>query len=83
MKRIAFCLAVFTVFFTGCSYHQGCTVTLNIVNQTDVEILLVRGIEGTSELSIPSGGEVTADESHGRCGKNHWDASENDQRQET
>ncbi len=71
MKKLILLFAVATALaMAGCSFHEGCTVTLNIVNRTNAEITLVLGYEGTSELSITPGGEATADEGHGRCGKN-------------
>ncbi len=60
---------------TGCSFdcNYGLTIVYNVVNKTDSDIILVRGMGGSSETEtviIPKK-EVIVLESHGMCCKNY------------
>lgn len=67
MKKCLFLVCLFALAITGCSYHYGFTETLDIINLTDTDITLIRGIGPTSETEIMQGEKINARESHGRC----------------
>ena len=76
MKKILVCLVmVTTLLMSGCGlviHDYGCTETLNIVNHTDSEVSLIRGmIEGSQTVTtIAPGKDALADEKTGMCVKN-------------
>ena len=77
MKKI-FCLfftfAVLVLMMTSCGLvirDYTCETLFIIVNRTDSEIRLLRGVEGSEKVTIIAPGEeIIADEKNGMCGKN-------------
>ncbi len=77
MKKLILLFTMATALaMTGCglvSRHYPGKETFNIVNQTDFEMILIRGfgdVEGTSDLTISQGEEIIALERGARCEKN-------------